>query len=223
MYVLIAGGGLEGRQLASLLMESNHDVVIVDYDEGVCEQVFAETGALAVHGNATDLGVLLESGIQKTDVAVALMDNDSANLAFCLLANQFGADRVMSQMREPAYQDAYRAAGATVLVELTSLVVRRLHMAIEQPQVRRLASLGSGQAEVVLLSIPEGARVAGKTIQEITREQGFPRDCVFAGIFREIDDLFIVPRGNERIMERDQVFLAAAAEDITRAERYLLR
>jgi trk system potassium uptake protein TrkA len=223
MYIVIAGAGLVGRQLSKQLTRHHHDVVAVDIDRNVCEELYAETGALTVNGSATDLSVLEEAGMDKADVALALMHSDADNLAFCLLARQFGVKRIMDQIRRPEYQEAYEAAGATTVVEVTNLVVHRLFTAVEQPRVRRLASLGSGQAEIVLLTIPARARVARKTIEQIAQDRTFPTDCVFAGIFRPDQNEFIVPRGNERILVGDHVFLAAAAPDISRATEYLLQ
>jgi trk system potassium uptake protein TrkA len=197
--------------------------VVIDIDESTCEDVYAETGALVVNGSATDISVLKEAGIERADVALALMRDDADNLAFCLLAKQFGVPRIMGRARNPIYREAYEIAGATEVVEVTSLVVHQLFMAIEQPRIRRLASLDEGQAEVVLLSIPSNALVAGQTVQEIAQDSAFPKDCVFAGIYRPEQDDFIMPRGGERILGGDQVFLAAAAPDITEASDYLLR
>jgi len=222
MYIVITGAGLVGRDLTIRLTRHGHDVVVIDIDKSVCEELYAETGALAVNGSGTDLSVLREAGMNKADVAVGLMQSDADNLAFCLLANQFSVPRIMGRVRRAEYEEAYRTAGATTVVEVTNVIVHQLLTSIEQPKVRRLASLGSGQAEVVLLTIPEGAKVAERTIEQIARDRAFPRDVVFAGIYRTEDDHFIVPRGSEKILVGDQVFLAAAAPDITRASDYLL-
>jgi trk system potassium uptake protein TrkA len=223
MYIVLAGAGRAGAQLTAQLTQSQHDIVVIDIDESTCEDVYAQTGALVVNGSATDISVLKEAGIERADVALALMRNDADNLAFCLLAKQFGVPRIMGRARNPIYREAYEIAGATEVVEVTSLVVHQLFMAIEQPRIRRLASLDEGQAEVVLLSIPSNALVAGQTVQEIAQDNAFPKDCVFAGIYRPEQDDFIMPRGGERILGGDQVFLAAAAPDITEASDYLLR
>ncbi|MFP3904824.1 MAG: potassium channel family protein [Armatimonadota bacterium] len=223
MYIVIAGGGLVGKRLTSLLSKRRHDVVVIEIDPEVCEQLYAETGALAINGNATNMDVLKEARLGRADVAVALTGSDSDNMAFCLLANQFGVPRIVGRVREPDYETAYRAAGASALTEVTNLVVHQMHMAIEQPGVQRLASLGSGRAEVVLVTIPRAARAAGRSIEEIAKDRDFPTDCVFAGIYRSQEDDFMVPRGGEKIAEGDRVFLAAAGENITRAADYLLK
>ncbi len=222
MYIIIAGGGRVGRQITERATRRHHDVIIIDTNEKICEQIYAETGALTINGNATDVNVLKEAGIEKADAAVALTGKDSDNLAFCLLAKQHEVEQIIGRVCESAYEDAYRLAGTTTTVQVTDMVVRQISNAIEQPQIQNLASLGSGEAEVVLLEVPEQAQTAGQTVEQITANQDFPRDCVFAGIYRPSTDVFIVPRGNEYIQPGDQIFLAAASADISKAGHYLL-
>ena len=96
MYIVIAGGGAVGQSLARALIAHKHDVVVVDQDRGVCEGIAARTGALVRLGNATDIEVLEEAGLNKADVAVAATPHDADNLAFGVLARYFGVPRVMA-------------------------------------------------------------------------------------------------------------------------------
>jgi len=62
MYVIIAGAGLIGYETTIVLTRNKHDVVVIDVKREVCDKVHAETGAIAVNGNATDIRVLSEAG-----------------------------------------------------------------------------------------------------------------------------------------------------------------
>ena len=219
MYVVIAGAGLIGRGLARRLVENKHDVVVIDIDEGVCNRVYQEYGAVSVNGDATNVDILEESGIEKADVAVALMRRDADNLSFCLLADNFGVSRVFTRMRNSKYEDAYRAAGVTKIINIVDLYLDQFTLEIEQPKLQRAATFGGGKASIVIITIPDDSKGSDKTIAEITQDKKFPEDCVIAGIYRE--DEFIIPRGNRTIKSGDRVFLAAALEDIKRAAEYL--
>jgi len=219
MYVVIAGAGLVGRGLARRLVENKHDVVVIDIDEDVCNRIYQEYGAVSVNGDATNVDVLEEAGIDRADVAVALMRRDADNLSFCLLADNFGVSRVFTRMRNAKYEDAYRAAGVTKVINIVDLYLDQFTMEIEQPKLQRAATFGGGKASIVIVSIPKGSRGSDKTIAEITQDKNFPEDCVIAGIYRE--DEFIIPRGNRTIKSGDRVFLAAALEDVKLAAEYL--
>ncbi|MFP4588914.1 MAG: potassium channel family protein [Candidatus Bipolaricaulota bacterium] len=219
MYVLIAGAGLVGRGLAKRLVNNKHDVVVVDIDEEVCNKVYQEYGAVSVNGDATDVEVLEEAGLHRADVAVGTMRRDGDNLSFSLLANNLEVERIFARMRNVKYEEAYRAAGVTDVINIVDLYLEQFTMEIEQPKLQRVATLGGGEASIVIVSISEESKGAGKTIASITQDQEFPKQCVIAGIYRE--DEFIIPRGDRTIEIGDRVFLAAATPDIKEAARYL--
>ncbi|MFB6291296.1 MAG: TrkA family potassium uptake protein [Candidatus Bipolaricaulia bacterium] len=219
MYIVIAGAGLLGRGLAKRLVEGKHDVVVVDKDEEACNKVYREYGAVSVNGDATNVDVLEDAGLDEADVAVALMRRDADNLSFSLLANNYGVSRIFTRMRNSKYEDAYEAAGVTKIINVVELYLDQFTMEIEQPKLQRVATFGGGKASIVIVSVPENSRAADETIAEITQDKRFPEDCVIAGIYRE--DEFIIPRGNRSIEIGDRIFLAAALEDVKRAAEYL--
>jgi len=221
MYIVIAGGGAVGQALARALIAHKHDVVVVDQERSVCEGIAARTGALVRLGNATDIEVLEETGLDKADVAVAVMPHDADNLAFAVLASNAEVPRIVARMRNEKYQAAYKTAGVTTVINIVDLFVNQLALEIEQPELRQVASLGGGKASITIAVIPTGSVAHGKTVADIARDEAFPRACVIAGIYREDTQEFIIPRGMRELRSGDKVFLAADANNISRAAAYL--
>ncbi len=220
MYIIIAGGGVVGRNLASKLVKE-HDVVVVDLKHKVCERVYSKYGAVSICGNATNINILKEAGIEKCDVAIGVMQNDADNLAFSLLAKNYGVEQIMVRMREPEYEDAYRLAGATTIAGIIDLMVEEFVLDIEQPDIRKVFSLRDGKAEISILTIPKDVWSIGKSITEIVNKLDFPDDILIAGIFNQKRDKLIIPHGNTVIDQFNQVFLVGAESDIKEAARVL--
>ena len=65
MYVIIAGGGLLGRNVARKLSASKHDVIVIDERAEVCEYIYERLGVVAIKGSATEIRTLKEAGIEK--------------------------------------------------------------------------------------------------------------------------------------------------------------
>ncbi len=219
MYIVVAGAGLMGRELIKRLVDNKHDVVAIDVDAEVCNRVYRNYGAVSVNGDATDVDVLEEAEIERADVAVGLMGRDANNLSFALLADSYGANRIFTRMRNSKYEDAYRAAGVTKAINIVNLYLDQFSLEIEQPKLQRAATLGGGEASIVIVEVPENSPGANETIAEITKNKKFPTECVIAGIYRE--DEFIIPRGNQEILPGDRVFLAAAFSNIRKAAKFL--
>jgi trk system potassium uptake protein len=212
MYVVIGGTGSTGGRLAAVLAE-RHDVVAIETDARRCEQLYAELGILVLNGSATDIRVLEESGMERADVACALMRDDADNLAFLLLAQHYGVKTRIARMRDARYREAYDLAGATVILNTAEMFMREMVFSIERPEARRITEIGAGEAELLAVQIPDGAAIEGKSVQELTQMGGFPETCVIAGII-DTERRVTIPRGNAEIKPRSEMLVVARPEDV---------
>ncbi|MBN1809147.1 MAG: TrkA family potassium uptake protein [Planctomycetes bacterium] len=220
MYVIICGAGELGGALAIRLAEAKHTVVCIESSRERSEHLYARYGITTHTGSATDIEILKDAGIEKSDVVVGTMSADADNLALTILARQFGVKRIIMRMRDPAYETAYRSAGATRLVSLVDLVLGQLLLEIEQPDLRAVATFGGGKASILILTISEDWCKSGTTVAEVAASKDFPAQCVITGIFREQENEFVFPRGNSEIRAGDKVFMAAAMADLKQASDF---
>ncbi len=222
MYIIIAGGGVVGRKLTKRLVKK-HDVVVIDIEAEICERIYSKYGAVSVCGNATDIHVLKDAGIDKCDVAIGTMRKDTDNLAFTILAKNYGIDKILVRMRDPDYKNAYKLAGATNIGAIVDMIVDSFVIDIEQPNIRKVVSLGNGKAEVSIITLPQESKSSGKTVSEIVNSKGFPQNCVIAGIYDQEDDKLIIPRGNKKIYGKNQVFLVATRNNMKKAAKFFMK
>jgi trk system potassium uptake protein TrkA len=199
MYIIVAGAGIIGREITKVLVENKHDVVVIDKDAEVCESIYAETGALTILGNATNIHTLEKAGAIKADILLCLMREAADNIACALLAKSLGIPRIVSRLRNPRYAEAYVLAGVTSIVRMSDLLVNQIIMEIEQPKVRKIMTLGGGKAQIYAVKIPPEAQSIGMKIQEITGKRKFPKEVVFTGIYKEDKGDFLIPRGSHAI------------------------
>lgn len=220
MYIVIAGAGIVGRNLTKHLSKE-HDVIVIDKEKKQCEKIYSNYGAVAINGDATNINILKEAKIEKADYAIAAMRYDKHNLLFSILAKNFDVENIFVRMRDPAYREAYEIAGATNIGHSVKMMVDKFVLDIADPEIRTVASLRNGKAEISIFSIPENAKCSGKTISDIASDKKFPNDTVIAGIFDSESDKFIVPRGDMKIHENNQIFLVGTEQDIQKAYEFL--
>jgi trk system potassium uptake protein TrkA len=221
MYVVVAGGGMVGGGLVRSLLDNKHDVVLIERHKELCDELYAETGVVAITGSATSIQALNEAGIRKADVVVAATGSDADNLACAILAKSFDVPRVIVRMRDPAYKNAYIVAGVNSIIRVTDLMVNQMMMDIENPEVRRITTIGGGKADIFLVKVPEGAKVAGQSIKDIVGSRHFPNECTFVAVYDQKTELFSIPRGMQVINEGNELFLISAAENIKKAVDFL--
>lgn len=221
MYIVVAGGGMIGGGLVRRLLDNKHDVVMIDQNKEVCDKLYAETGVVAVNGNVTSIEALNDAGVRKADVVVAATGSDASNLACAILAKSFDVSQIIVRMRDPAYKNAYIVAGASTIVRVTDLMVSQMMMDIENPEVRRITTIGGGKADIFIVTVPERAKVASKSVEDIVGSRHFPSQCVFIAVYNQEREEFSIPRGKQVINEGDELFLISAAENIKKAVDFL--
>jgi trk system potassium uptake protein TrkA len=221
MYIIVAGAGMIGGELALRLVENRHDVVIIDRDKEVCDRIYSETGVIAINGNAATIRTLKEAGVEKADIVVAAMGSDIDNLACAVLAKSFGVSQIIARMRDPAYENAYNLAGVTSIVRVTDLMINEMILDIEQPELRRIMPIAGGRGEIFMVIVPQDAKVAGKTVGDIAKNSKFPSQCVFIAVYNQDAEVLSFPRGDQVINEGDSVFLISPVEDLDKAVDFL--
>lgn len=220
MYIIVAGAGMVGGELARSLVENKHDVVIIDREKEVCDRLYSETGVVAVNGNVANIETLNEADAKKADVVVAATGSDADNLACAILAKSLGVPQIIVRMRNPAYEDSYKLVGASI-VRVTDLMINQMMMEIERPKVRRIMTIGGGRGEIFMVIVPQDAKIAGKTVEDIDKSSKFPSQCVFLAVYNQETEEFSIPKGQQVINEGDELFLIATSEDIKQAADFL--
>lgn len=162
MYIIIAGGGIIGGNLAQKLVQLKHDVVVIDLDTQACEAVYAKYGAVTINGNATELEVLESAGIARCDVAVAVMRRDSNNLEFALLAKHYAVSQIIVRMNNPKYEDVYKSVGVHDIARTTGLLI-----------------------DQIMVNIPEDAGCHGRTVEKVVGQRNFPKNIICSCVYKE--------------------------------------
>ena len=216
MYVVIAGGGLVGGELARKLLANKHDVVVIDSDRDTCDKLYTEMGLVAVCGCAARIDVLQEAGIDKADIVVAATPEDSENLACAILAKSMDVHQIIVRMRNPDYQKAYDYTGVNAVVSVTDLMVDQIIMKIENPKVQRVAAIGNGSVNIFLITVPEGAKVAGMTICEVAKNPKFPQACIFIAVYSRKKGQISRIVSDHVFGEGDEILLTVPVNDVKR-------
>ena len=223
MRVIVAGAGIIGYHIIKMLVANKHDVVAIDKDRETCENLYTETGAVVLHGSATDIRTLEKAGAREADAMACLIRNDADNIAAAILAKSLGVPLIIALLRKPDYDQAYRSAGIDHIISTTDLLSHQIMVEIEQPKVKKITSIGGGKAEIYAVEIPADAASVGMTIREITLTEKFPEDCVFVGIYHEDEDHFSIPRGDHKLHKWDTVFIVTNSQNIKRTTDFLTR
>ncbi len=116
MYVIIAGCGRVGAELAKLLSGEGHDVVVIDKSRESFNRLGDTFNGLTMVGNSFDLALLKQVGIEKTDAFCAVTNGDNTNLISAQVAKKiFHVPKVFARVYDPQRAHIYSALGLNII------------------------------------------------------------------------------------------------------------
>lgn len=173
MYVIIIGAGELGYYLTQLLVEENHDVVVVDRDPMVCERISNELNVVATQGDATESKTLEKAGVRECNAVVALTRKDETNLIISLLAKELGAKQVATRLGKVEFDERLlKRLGIDIVIHPEAAAAGYIAELITKPDVLDLAFISRGAAEIMEIEVGEKSKLAGKKIGEIEHPSG---------------------------------------------------
>ena len=202
MFVLIAGGGRTGAQLASQLLNQNYKVRLIEHRRELLDRLHQELPTEVIYeGLATDPNVLEEAGLSKANVMVACTADDASNLVLCYLARtKFGVNRTIARVNNP--RDAWLFDEHFHVDEKITQADVMAHLIEEEMSMgdmMTLLKLRRGRYSLVEEKVPAGAKAIGVAIKDL----GLPDQCVIAAIIR--NGQIHLPRGITNLEEGDEV------------------
>lgn len=116
MYVIIAGCGRVGSELAKLLSTEGHNVVVIDRNPSAFERLGGTFNGLTMVGNGFDLKLLKQAGIEKADAFCSVTNGDNTNLISAQVAKKiFKVPKVFTRVYDPQRAHIYSALGLDVI------------------------------------------------------------------------------------------------------------
>ncbi|MEG0750757.1 MAG: TrkA family potassium uptake protein [Oscillospiraceae bacterium] len=88
MYVIIAGCGRVGSNLALRLSENGYDVAVIDQLSANLQKLGVGFNGLTVPGVPIDEEILKAAGIEKADAVVAVTSDDNMNIMIAQIAKK---------------------------------------------------------------------------------------------------------------------------------------
>ena len=108
-YVVISGCSRLGGNIASMLSNQGKYVVIIDEDEDSFRKLSGSYSGFTVVGDASDLDVLKEAGIQKADLVVATTNDDNTNIMISEISkNIFSVPKVICRIYDVEKEIIYK-------------------------------------------------------------------------------------------------------------------
>ncbi len=202
MYVIIAGGGKVGWNLARELTSKGNEVTLLEEGRDRYLKIEQELEHAVQYGDATELWVLERAGIQRADIVIAVTGDDEDNLLICQMAKEkYLCERIIARVNNPRNRQWFELLGIQPNVSATDLILRLIEHEVPSYGLIHLLDFRDEELEIIEVEVPEGAPAVGLTVGEIK----LPEGALVISVLR--DGKGFVPKSDTRIGVGDEVLL----------------
>ena len=217
MSIIIVGCGKVGHTLTERLVREGHDITVVDTSERVIRDTTEVFDVMGIRGNGASLSVLMEAGLQKADLIIAVTGSDELNLLCCTIARKAGGNlAAIARVRNPDYSKELtylrQQLGLSMIINPELEAAREIARLLSSPQALTISAFARGHAELVRFRIPAGNRLCGKRIMELGAIFRF--DFLVCAVGRE--GRVSIPDGSFLLAEGDEIMIVASTCDVHR-------
>ncbi len=182
--LIIAGGGNIGQRLAKAL-ETSYNIKIIELSEPRCRRLSESLNhAVVLNGQAADQELLLEEGIDATDVFLALTNNDATNIMASMLAKRLGARKVMTLINKPSYAEMVQGGAVDIAISPQQVTTSHLLTYVRKSDMVRVHSLRRGAAEAVEI-VAHGDKSSSKVVGRAIENLRLPAGATIGAIVRQ--------------------------------------
>lgn len=216
MYVIIAGGGRTGTELALMLLEQNHEVRVVEDRRTVLNRVHRELPTEVIYeGSPIEVKDLEGAGIRRAQVVAACTASDEDNLIICYLARQlYQVPRTIGRVNDPrkAWLFVPEIFNVDVALNQPEIMARLIEEEMSLGDMMTLLKLRRGDYSLVEEKLTEGSGAVGIPLSDLA----LPENCVIAAIIR--NGKVVVPHGGSALKAGDEVLAVTDREGAKQLE-----
>ncbi|MDR0795293.1 MAG: Trk system potassium transporter TrkA [Tannerella sp.] len=221
MRIVIAGAGEVGSHLAKMLSLENHEIVMIDSDDDRLKNLAATNDLLTLQGDVTSKKFLIEAGVGKANLFIAVTPSDDTNIVSAIMAKNLGAKLTVVRISDEETinretHDTFASLGIDSVVYPEKMAAHEVTNTLRQSGVSTFVDFSGGKLSMLAVRINKYAPIVYKTLKEAAGIIGIEYRAVV--IMR--DSQTILPYGNERYEPDDIVHIVINPYNIKNIMRY---
>lgn len=200
---LIVGAGRIGRFTAKTLEDKIQLTLFEESRQRCDEAADLLNNTLIINGDATDIELLKEEGIQHTDAFISVTDSSETNVLTCLHARKLGVKRTIALVENTGFISLSQDIGIDTIINKKLITASYISRFIVKGDALRSKWLSGTNAELMEFQVGKLAPATRHTIRELHLPQG----ATLGGIIRGGESF--LPTRDMQIMPHDKVIVFA--------------
>lgn len=219
MFIVLVGGGKVGYHMTKELLDIGHEVVLMEKDSVHARTLKAELGSLVIGHDGCEGRWLLEAGVKRADLVLAVTGEDEDNLIICQLASALskGKARTIARVNNPKNASVFRRLGVDETVSATDLILSMIEQDVEETgAVVHLMKLEESNLELVEFRLGKESRAVSSRLGELELAK---RGCNICLLIRGRETLF--PERDLELQSGDMIVALVHMDDEVEIRNFL--
>jgi len=216
MNIIIAGDGEVGFYLAEALVDSNHNITIVDPHEELLKLVESHADLLTIVGESNSVAVLKKANVSKADLVISVLHSEPINILTAILAKKLGAKYTIARVNtlqnlNKENQNIYNELGIDLLLSPEDIAGHEVVKLIQQPAAIEMFELSEGKLLIILIKIFPNASVVNQSLNDIALKY---ENLDFRAVAIHRGDSTFIPDGDSIFLANDFVYVITKPEKL---------
>ena len=220
MKIIIAGIGKLGEYLTKSLVEDNNEITLIDENFSRVKDLINNIDINYISGNALDVKVLSEAGIDTADLLISVMDQDEKNVICSLLGKKLGVKQTIARVRNPEYNGAINILkeelGLSLALNPEYLTAQHIAHSLSIPSALEATSFFKGRIQMITLKIKKNSILNGCNLNRFSKKLDI--NVIVCAIDRK--GKIIIPQGKDIIKADDKIYVAGTFDNIRKFLEY---
>ncbi|MDD4122523.1 MAG: Trk system potassium transporter TrkA, partial [Eubacteriales bacterium] len=215
MKIAIAGAGKLGIKITEALLGGDHSITIIDKNEALLQKISSQFDLMTVAGNAKQISLLEDIGIDTYDYLIAATNSDEKNIVICTFAKTLGCKKVIARVRDPEHMNQLDFIKDTMSIDYIvnpdlSITMEIYKFLIEKYTLSN-GIFSSGKIALIEFNTEKMPDVIGKNVYYVNESLG---NMHVVSISR--NGKVIIPKKTTEILKDDFLYVVGEKDRVLR-------
>ena len=195
-------------------LEAGDIAYIIDNNPEVCRHLPEKCpNCDIIQGDARDIDLLIDEGIDQYDAFIALTGSSEANILTCLTAKEMGIKKTIAEVENIQYISQAEGLNIGTIINKKLLASSSIFQLLLDADSSTSKCLALSDAEVAELEVRPGAKISGKPVEDLK----LSHDMTLAGLIRDGKGMLV--GGDTVILPGDHVVVFCLSGALHKVEK----
>ncbi|MEN8905485.1 MAG: Trk system potassium transporter TrkA [Clostridiales bacterium] len=209
MKIIVMGCGKLGYEITEQLYKEGHNISVIDINPEAILSVTSNYDVMGVVANGANFNKLIDIGIEKANLFIAVTESDELNLLCCLFAKKASKCHTIARVRNPVYSHENKfiknELGLSMIINPEHATAMEIVKLLRFPSAIKIDTFAKGKIRLYKFKIKPSSCICNMKIIDIRNK--LDSGVLFCAVQRKTE--VFIPTGDFILHEMDIAYIIA--------------